>query len=192
MSTAALGYLFMEYIPGQNLKDLDLDLEIYKEVIPRVAAIISHLGRIRGDQTPGPRGGGACRGYLWGDDGAGQPFSSVPDMNQWLNRRLALRDESIDLTPHPLAHAGLFPRFFEVATISFLNPFNAQYQKPLLEATEELLGLTEEERRLVELTKIARAASMQYLFEEEGEEGDEDCGMPSDMGSWDPPAPLPR
>lgn len=78
------------------------------------------------------------------------------DMNKWLNRRLALRDESIDLTPHPLvlchmdlcrrnmilkednqsiclldlAHAGLFPRFFEVATISCLNPFDAQYQKP--------------------------------------------------------------
>ncbi|KFY61772.1 hypothetical protein V496_04898 [Pseudogymnoascus sp. VKM F-4515 (FW-2607)] len=207
------GYLFMEYIAGTSLKDLDIDLDIHNGIIPRVATIISHLGQITGDQTPGPLGGGACRGYLWGDDGARTAFSSVSDMNRWLNRRLIIRDESIDLTPHPLvlchmdlcrrnmilgednqsiclvdwAHAGLFPRFFEVATLSFLNPFDAQYQKPLLQATEELLGLTEEEKRLVKLMKIARAASMRYLFEEKGE----DCGMPSDMDSWDPPVPLP-
>lgn len=117
-------------------------------------------------------------------------FSSIPDMNEWLNRRLILRNEYIDLTSHSLvlchidlcrrnmileednqsiclvdwAHSGLFPRFFEVATFSFLRPFDPQYQRPLRQATEELLGLTEEEKRLIKLMKIARAASQRYLL----------------------------
>ncbi|KAL5348818.1 hypothetical protein ACLOAV_006240 [Pseudogymnoascus australis] len=176
----------MEYIAGTNLKDLDLDLGIHKEIIPRVATIISHLGQITGDQTPGPLGGGACRGYLWGDDGARTAFNSVSDMNRWLNRRLIIRDESIDLTPHPLVlcHMDLCRRNMILRED---NQSICLYQNPLLQATEELLSLREEEKRLVKLMKTARAASMRYLFEEKGE----DCGMPSDMDSWDPPAPLP-
>lgn len=60
------GYLFMEYISGKNVQDLDLGLDINKEIIPRIATIISHLGQISGSQIPGPLGGDACRGYLWG------------------------------------------------------------------------------------------------------------------------------
>lgn len=75
----------------------------------------------------------------------------IPDEN---NQSICLLD---------WAHAGRFPRFFEVATISCLNPVDAQYQKPLLQAVEELLSLTEEERHLVKLMKSARAASLRLI-----------------------------
>lgn len=59
----------MEYIPGKNLQDLDLGLDINKEIVRQIATIISHLGQMLGSQTPGPLRGGACRGYLWGGSG---------------------------------------------------------------------------------------------------------------------------
>ena len=46
-------------------------------IIPRVASFISHLGQIYGGKSPGPFSGGTCRGYLWGDDGAKTPFTSI-------------------------------------------------------------------------------------------------------------------
>jgi aminoglycoside phosphotransferase (APT) family kinase protein len=182
------GYLFMEYVPGRNLKDLDLD--IHKDIVPRVADVIAHLGRIPGGHVPGPVGGGKPQGYLWGDYGTKAVFHSVADMNAWLNKRLVLRNESIDLTPYPLVlchmdlcrrnmileednksiwlvdwgHAGLFPRFFEVATISCLNPYDAPYEEDLLRTTEKRIGLTEVEKGLIKLMQIARAASLRYLL----------------------------
>ncbi|KAK2762201.1 hypothetical protein FQN54_001210 [Arachnomyces sp. PD_36] len=181
------GYLFMDYIPGPTLKDLDL--EENQDIIPRVANIIAHLGQIPGGQSPGPVGNGYQQGYLWGDDGAETIFHSVQDLNASLNKRLVIRKLSIDLTPYPLVlchmdlcrrnmilretgdiwlvdwgHAGLLPRFFEIATITCLNPYDKPYQKPLLEAAEQAVGLTEEERGLVKLLHIARAMSLRYLL----------------------------
>lgn len=182
------GYLFMEYVPGRVLKDLDLS--IHKDIVQRVVSIIAHLGKVPGDQVPGPLRGGKPQGYLWGDDGAKTAFHSIADMNTWLNKRLSLLNESIDLKPYPLvlchldlcrrnmilrednksiylvdwAHAGLYPRFFEVAAISCLNPHDPPYEDPLLEATNNSLKLTEEEKRLVKLMHVARAASLRYLL----------------------------
>jgi hypothetical protein len=62
------------------------------------------------------------------------------------------------------AHAGLYPRFFEVATISCLNLHNPPYEDPLLEATKNVLKLTDEENRLIKLMHVARAASLRYLL----------------------------
>ncbi|ELR05315.1 hypothetical protein VC83_01570 [Pseudogymnoascus destructans] len=60
------GYLFMEYVPGRTLAELDLD--VGDDIVPRIAQIIAHLGQIGvrndlSDAVPGPIGGGSPRGY---------------------------------------------------------------------------------------------------------------------------------
>lgn len=95
-----VGYLFMEYIPGPTLEDLNISDSDY--IIERLANAASELGRVKGDIIPGPVGGGMLQGYLWGDNGTREIFESVDDMNRWLNKRLKLIDESIDLRPYPL------------------------------------------------------------------------------------------
>ncbi|OBT59723.1 hypothetical protein VE04_00213 [Pseudogymnoascus sp. 24MN13] len=99
------GYLFMEYVPGRTLAELDLDVR--DDIVPRIAQIIAHLGQIEvrddlKDAVPGPIGGGSPRGSLWGEDGAGETFTCVSDLNSWLNKRLSLLKKSIDLHDSPL------------------------------------------------------------------------------------------
>ncbi|KAI9748178.1 MAG: hypothetical protein M4579_007290 [Chaenotheca gracillima] len=181
------GYLFMEYVPGRTIDALDLS--IHEDIVPRIAKIIEHLGQILGDGIPGPVGGGEPQGYLWGDDGADAIFGSVEELNAWLNKRLALRDKSIDVTPYPLVlchmdlcrrnmildeetnaiwlldwgFAGFYPRFFEIYTLRWSPPYDPSYKEPLITATEELLKVTDEERRLKPLMQIARAAQLRYF-----------------------------
>ncbi|KFY28443.1 hypothetical protein V491_00456 [Pseudogymnoascus sp. VKM F-3775] len=156
------GYLFMEYVPGRTLADLDLDVR--DDIVPSVAQIISYLGQIEipndlSYAVPGPIGGGSPKGYLWGEDGAGTTFTCVSDLNAWLNKRLALQKKSIDLYDSllVLCHldlaqrnmilkeentislvdwgcAGLYPRFYETLTLPCLSPLDALYQKPPIEA----------------------------------------------------------
>ena len=181
------GFLFMEYLTGKTLQEVDLDAS--EDIVSRVAQIIAHLGQIQDSLVPGPLGGGQPEGYLWGDDGAKTTFNCVADMESWLNKRLALRSKSIHLGSQPLVlchmdlcrrnmilednnrislldwgFAGLYPRFFEIASLSCLNPYDEPYEKPLLQATAILLGLTEEEKRSIGLLQIARAASLRYTL----------------------------
>ena len=182
------GYLFMEYVPGKLLQDLDLNIK--GDIVPRVAKIIKHLGQIQDSQpVPGPIGGGEPEGYFFGDDGARRSFGSVADFEAWLNIRLALRNKSIDLSSQPLVlcHmdlcrrnmileendsiclldwgcAGMYPRYFEIATLSWLNPYDESYEKPLLQATTALLGLTAKEKDSIALLEIARAANLIYTL----------------------------
>lgn len=79
-STRTKGYLFVEYVRGQNLEDVDL--ETPKDIVPRIAKIVAHLDQIQGYQRPpGPVGGGEPQGYLWGDDGAKTVFNSVEEVS---------------------------------------------------------------------------------------------------------------
>ncbi|KAL3451378.1 hypothetical protein BJX65DRAFT_303958 [Aspergillus insuetus] len=106
------GYLFMEYIPDQNLSDLETSA--LAQLVPRVLNIINHLGEVRGGSAPGPVGGGVPMGHMYGDDGAKTSCNSVDDMNAYMNKRLAYRsmyvakhrgiesNDRIDITPHPL------------------------------------------------------------------------------------------
>ncbi|KZF21965.1 hypothetical protein L228DRAFT_261210 [Xylona heveae TC161] len=194
------GYLFMEYISGQNLKEVDL--EARKDLFPRIAKIAEHLGQIRGgNMPPGPVGGGEPDGYLYGDDGAKTVFNSVEDMNTYMNKRLALRNDSIDLAPYPLVlchldfyrrsmileddgvslclvdwgYAGFYPRFFEVAMIPCVLPYDASYEKPVMQEIEKLLCLTDEENRLVKLIRCVRAANLRWSFDER---------PPFDFAAW--------
>lgn len=141
-SSRTKGYLFMEYVSGQNLKHADI--EAREDLLPRIATIAAHLAQIQGGhRPPGPVGGGEPHGYFWGDHGANTVFNSVEDLNTYVNKRLKLRNDSIDLTPHSLVlchldlcrrnivlkddgvslclvdwgSAGFSPRFFEVVVI---------------------------------------------------------------------------
>ncbi|ESZ97194.1 hypothetical protein SBOR_2450 [Sclerotinia borealis F-4128] len=191
------GYLFMEYVPGQLLDELDLNE--YTDIIPRVAKIIAHLGQIQGSQVPGPLGRGQPQGYLWGDDGAKTTFTCVADLDAWLNKRLAVRNESIDLSSYPLVlcHmdlcrrnmvlkednticlldwgcSALYPRFFEFVYLSFMMPWDKSYEDPLIQATSALLLWTEEEKDLMRRLKIARAVALRYTFETDNKYGTPD------------------
>ncbi|QKX58930.1 uncharacterized protein TRUGW13939_06058 [Talaromyces rugulosus] len=188
------GYLFMEYIFGQNLAGLDINR--HQDIISRVAKIVEHLGQRQApEQKPGPISDRGPRGYLWGDDGVRKAFGSVTDLNDWLNRRLTLRNDSIDISPYPLVlchmdlcrrnmilgedgksiylldwgHAGFFPRFYEVATLSCLNPYDGDYEKPLIGVVESLLQLTDGEKRDMKMVHYARAASLRWSFPEEND-----------------------
>ncbi|GAM33859.1 hypothetical protein TCE0_013f01065 [Talaromyces pinophilus] len=186
------GYLFMKYIPGQTLADLDVKEH---NIVSRVAKIVERLGQVQAppEQGPGPitddRG---PRGYLWGDDGVRKPFKSITDLNEWINRRIILRkmNEFVDLSPYSLVlcymdlcrqnmilsedgksiylldwgHAGFFPRFYEVATLSCLNPYDEAYEKPLIEVVESLLRMTEDEKWNTRMVLYARAASLRWTL----------------------------
>ncbi|KAG4428876.1 hypothetical protein IFR05_015637 [Cadophora sp. M221] len=204
-----MGYLFMEYVPGQSLQDVDLKENI--DIISRVARILKHLGDIRDGQVPGPIGTGEPQGYIWGDDGARATFDSMADMEDWLNKRLLMHEKSINLSSCPLVFchmdlcrrnmileeddticlldwgfAGLYPRFFEIISLSCMSPYDEPYEKPLLEATKSLFRLTEEENRNMSLVKRARALNLRYSFND-----DSAFGLPAGFHLLPPLPPLP-
>ncbi|OCL01530.1 hypothetical protein AOQ84DRAFT_393597 [Glonium stellatum] len=182
------GYLFMEYLRGWGLDHLDLN--IHTDIIPRVASIISHLGSISSNSqaSPGPVGGGKPQGYLWSDYGTCTIFRSIEDMNTWLNKRLALHGKSIDLTSQRLVfchldlcrrnmimlrdrsiglidfgHAGFFPRFFEIVSLEYLNPYDPNYTGPLRAAATQQLHLNEEEKGLIELMHQVVSVNLRFI-----------------------------
>ncbi|KAF7889120.1 hypothetical protein EAF00_009420 [Botryotinia globosa] len=70
------GYLFMEYVPGRQLDELDLDE--HTDIIPPSG---NYLERA----SPRSYRWGQPQGYLWGDDGAGTSFTSISDLDaSWL------------------------------------------------------------------------------------------------------------
>ncbi|KFY93374.1 hypothetical protein V500_03749 [Pseudogymnoascus sp. VKM F-4518 (FW-2643)] len=183
LSSSKTGYLFMEYVQGPTLEEVDLDIRT--DIIPRMAQIIVHLGPIQGGQVPGPIGGGLAQGYLFGDDGADVIFTSVSGFNTYLNKRLAIAKKTIDLSGHPLVlchldlgrrnvilgdddtislvnwnDAGLYPRFFEVRVLSYVNYRCGPFDTPLDEDITTFWGLTEEEKRLMDLMGIVRSQNL--------------------------------
>ncbi|KAF2241896.1 hypothetical protein BU26DRAFT_385176, partial [Trematosphaeria pertusa] len=138
-----VGYLIMEYIAGRRLDSIDLDCN--PQVMLDVAKAVLHLTTlpVPRNQPPGPVGGGVAYGYLWSDEGAQAPFDSVEDMQEWMNKRLAVVSrERLNIKPYKLvmchmdlvrrntvlladtsicfldwAYAGFFPQVFEICYI---------------------------------------------------------------------------
>lgn len=185
-----IGYLFMEYVPGRNL--IDVDLEAHPDIVPRMANIVLHLSQIQGDQRPGPVGGGKPRGYIWGDYGASTEFYSIEELNTYMNKRLQIRGVSIDLTPHPLVlchldlcrrnmllkednsslclvdwgFAGLYPRFFEIAMVPCVGvvPYDASFEPLFMQELEKVMDFTDTEKRLTKLIRCVRAANLRWTL----------------------------
>jgi hypothetical protein len=70
---------------------------------------------------------------------------------------IMLPDRSICLAD--FGCAGFFPRFFEVLSLSILNPPDPEYVEPLNLAVEKLLPITEEERKLMALVRRVATAN---------------------------------
>ncbi|KAJ6106666.1 hypothetical protein N7512_010183 [Penicillium capsulatum] len=180
------GYLLMEYVQGENLSNLDL--QMHRDIPSRVANILAHLEQIIGPAPiPGPIGSGEPQGYLFGDDGAKTTFASIDDLNVYMNKRLHHRSDSIDLTPYALVlchgdicrrnfilerdgslclvdgeYSGLYPRFFELATISCVFPYDAAFEKPVIREFEKLLDLSDQEKQVMKLTLCVRGANLRW------------------------------
>ncbi|KZF19911.1 kinase-like protein [Xylona heveae TC161] len=89
--TSGTGYLVMEYVQGISLEKISVHNQ--PELLQRLAMAICTLSSLETGQemVPGPRNGGTPRGYLFSEDGAGTTFTSVNDLNLWLNERARLR-----------------------------------------------------------------------------------------------------
>ncbi|KAL2862227.1 kinase-like domain-containing protein [Aspergillus lucknowensis] len=182
------GYLFLEYVQGQPLEDTDL--EPSGKTVRQIAGIIFRLGQIQ-NPVPGPLGGGLPLGYIYGDDGAKAPFTSIRDMNAYMNKRLEYRNDTIDLSPYPLVlchgdicrrniileddgsiclvdwgYAGFYPRFFEVLSMSHVNPYDAAFEEPVKQEVTKALNLTVEEEHDMKLMSFVRGANLRWSFDE--------------------------
>ena len=84
------GYIVMDYIEGQCLADIwnVLEPERRENVVRQVAEMIRQLQSIH-LSTPGPIGGGPCRGMWFTVYGAG-PFQDRQQIEDWFNHKLAI------------------------------------------------------------------------------------------------------
>ncbi|KAI1908805.1 hypothetical protein LOZ12_006075 [Ophidiomyces ophidiicola] len=103
--SCSYGYLFMEYMKGKTVLELDEateNNEASTALTKQISGIAVHLLSIKApDGTPpGPVNGAPPDGYLWGDDGSDTAFASAADWNTWLNRRLKIINKSIDISPY--------------------------------------------------------------------------------------------
>ncbi|KAI9675001.1 MAG: hypothetical protein M1817_001407 [Caeruleum heppii] len=186
-----IGYLIMEFLDGQNLASVS------QEELPRaigsVAEFLSQLSQSSSNR-PGPVHGGEPQGHLWTEQGARTRFHTLEDIEGWLNKRLAMSGESIDLRHCQLsfchldlarrnfllrqdgsicvldwASAGYYPTIFETCCMYLLLPWDPLFFEPLL----YLLGAfaPNDEVLLRQLVKVYNANQV-YEFEDMSDESD--------------------
>ncbi|KAF2421523.1 hypothetical protein EJ08DRAFT_653365 [Tothia fuscella] len=154
-----MGYLIMERIVGCNLQDLDLSSR--PDVTKHTIEAMRHLRSIPmpHSQGPGPVGGALAQGYLWSDDGAEHTFTSVEDMETWMNSKAdVIRQPHMSLRKYELgmchmdlvrrnifllpnsticfvdwAFAGFFPTIFEIYTFRELRSQDELWFNQLLD-----------------------------------------------------------
>ena len=161
------GYIVMELIVGQTIDHI-LDAEV-PVVSQKVATAMNHLASIPAppDTRPGPVPTGEPCGYMWSDYGAGRSFTSSLEMEDWLNRQLALSrpKERISIASLPLSmrhmdicrrniilcpdgrvcfvdwqFAGFYPQSFEFVHLKTCQPNDPLFYDTLLELLPELVA----------------------------------------------------
>ncbi|KAJ5919076.1 hypothetical protein N7466_010019 [Penicillium verhagenii] len=200
-SSQPVGYLFMEHIHGRTLDKVDLN--VHTDIPSRVVKILEHLGQIRSaDSIPGPVKGGEAMGYIFGDEGAKTAFTSLEHLTAYMNKRLQYRNDSIDLEPYDqnlvLCHgdicrrniimkedgaltlldwgySGFYPRFFELATLSCVLPYDKEFQPLVKREFEEVLNLTDQEKQDMKFTLCVRGANLRWSFDEPAQSYEETC-----------------
>lgn len=87
------GYIVMEHIAGSTLKKGSVG----PDLIRRVIKALDHLATLPMPRShgPGPVCGGIAQGGLWSEYGAGTSFTSMQDMETWLNKRLDLSSRKL-------------------------------------------------------------------------------------------------
>lgn len=73
-------------------------------------------------------------------------------------RNLIFKDDEVTLCLVDWEFAGLYLRFFEVAVIPCMMPYDAPYENRLLQEIDKVMGPTNEEKRLIKLVRCVRAA----------------------------------
>lgn len=159
-----MGFIVMEYVRGVSLESIDVHAN------PHLAKLtidaIRHLATIPApsSQGPGPVGGGPARGYLWSDEGTRYGFTSIKDMEDWMNTRFSivkmphisfaqhqkismrhmdLVRRNIYLLPDSTicfldwAFAGFYPDIFEIYTFRELRGTDDTWFTQLLELSPQ-------------------------------------------------------
>ncbi|KAF2164402.1 hypothetical protein M409DRAFT_56671 [Zasmidium cellare ATCC 36951] len=162
------GYLVMQYIDGAPCGS-----QVARENVEKIAAAIKHLWS-QSDlpvQAPGPIGGGMTQGMLWENEEI--EIEDLQDLEKYWNDRLLgqmdhVRFESsqlafvhCDVAPRNIiwskdgiptlldwAHAGIYPRSFERATLSLNTQQGTKVD--FSDSLAELLPLSEEEEAQVQ------------------------------------------
>lgn len=108
-------------------------------------------------------------------------------MNLYINKRLKFRSDSIDFASYPLVlchgdvsrwniilkedgslclvdwgYFGLYPRFWELATISCVLPYDKAFEKPLICELEKIPSLSGQEKQDMHLTLCVRGANLRW------------------------------
>lgn len=88
-------------------------------------------------------------------------YATVTSVGDICRRNLILeRDGSLCLVDW--GYSGLYPRFFELATLSCVLPYDAAFEKPVIGEFEKLLGLTDHEKQDRKLTLCVRGANLRW------------------------------
>ena len=154
-----LGYIVMEFIGGVILEECNIGPDLIK----RIVHALTHLSTIPmpPSQGPGPVYGGISRGCLWTEYGAGVPFTSLQDMETWLNQRLDLSRHQLprfalgstellfchmdvarrniiltadnELCFVDWAYAGFYPGYFQRFCIEWCSIDDASFSRSLLD-----------------------------------------------------------
>ena len=157
---SSVGYLVMEFVQGRSLESMDWSKS--RHLIRHIAMSLHHINMIAGSRA-GPIGGGQAYGPLWSEYGSGTHFESKNDIQKWLNVRLTVDRQSVDLSMHQLsfchldvaprnllilpndkicfldwATAGFYPRLFEIWSLQlFQHIFGNPFFQALLQELEE-------------------------------------------------------
>ncbi|KAF1962871.1 hypothetical protein CC80DRAFT_434155 [Byssothecium circinans] len=152
------GYIVMEFIGGVTLEECNIGPDLIKRIINA----LNHLSTIPipPSQGPGPVYGGIPQGCLWSEYGAGTPFTTLQDMETWLNQRLDLSRRQLprfalgstelsfshmDIARRNIilteedeicfvdwAHAGFYPAYFQRFCIEWCSVDDASFIRSLL------------------------------------------------------------
>nr|POE71392.1 hypothetical protein CFP56_62487 [Quercus suber] len=103
-----VGYLVMTFIEGTTLDRVPFeDASIARNILQAIVHISSFTHSI-----PGPLDGSPARGLLWSEEGAGQHFASLKDLQEYVDVRLSRFGSQIDISDSTLhlCHMDIAPR----------------------------------------------------------------------------------
>lgn len=181
---SSIGYLVMEFVQGQSLESIDWSKA--RRLIPHIAISLHHVNIIAGSRA-GPIGGGQAHGPLWSEYGSRTTFESKDDLQEWLNVRLAVEEQSVDLSTHQLhlchldvaprnllilpndkiclldwATAGFYPCLFEIWSLQlFQHIFGDPFFEALLQELEEP---TEEDQAVIEKLHMVYSLNQRFAL----------------------------
>jgi serine/threonine protein kinase len=180
----SVGYLVMEFIKGHSLREVDW--QISPTLIRQVCASSQHINAVRGSII-GPVGGGQAHGPLWSEYGSGKHFESIYELQEWLNERLTICQESIDLSMLKLclchldlaprnmvvtangeicildwATAGFYPRLFEIWSLQNLSYTSGD---PFFKALLQTVGETSpEDQAVIDKLHLVYGVNQRYTL----------------------------